>query len=143
MKGPAPEVAGAKKGGTLTITNDGAPPTFDPAGAYYLSSMAVLSDLVTRGLTGYQNADGKNTLVPDMGEDLGKQSADGLTWTFKIQSGLKWSDGQPITAEDAAWTFNLIMTNDSDAIQRWALGGCTRAASEVVLGAWGWVKAWS
>jgi peptide/nickel transport system substrate-binding protein len=41
-------------------------------------------------------------------------SADKLTWTFKIQSGLKWSDGQPLTAADAAWTLNLIMTN-SDA----------------------------
>jgi len=39
-------------------------------------------------------------------------SEDQLTWTFKIRDGLKWSDGKPITAEDAAWTLNLIMTND-------------------------------
>lgn len=32
----------------------------------------------------------------------------GNTWTFTIRDGLKWSDGQPITAEDAAWTLNLI-----------------------------------
>jgi peptide/nickel transport system substrate-binding protein len=38
-------------------------------------------------------------------------SADGLIWTFTIANGLKWSDGQPITAKDAAWTLNLIMTN--------------------------------
>ncbi|MCW2940815.1 MAG: ABC-type dipeptide transport system periplasmic component-like protein [Actinomycetia bacterium] len=38
-------------------------------------------------------------------------SADKLTWTFKLRDGLKWSDGTPITAQDAAWTFNLIMTN--------------------------------
>ncbi|MEY9968316.1 peptide/nickel transport system substrate-binding protein [Streptacidiphilus sp. MAP12-16] len=42
-------------------------------------------------------------------------SADKLTWTFKIRSGLTWSDGQPLTAEDAAWTFNLIMTNSTAA----------------------------
>jgi peptide/nickel transport system substrate-binding protein len=42
-------------------------------------------------------------------------SADGLTWTFKIHPGLKWSDGTPITAKDAAWTFNLIMTNPTAA----------------------------
>jgi peptide/nickel transport system substrate-binding protein len=41
-------------------------------------------------------------------------SPDQLTWTFKLQDGLKWTDGKPITAEDAAWTLNLIMTN-SDA----------------------------
>ncbi|MEU7000000.1 peptide ABC transporter substrate-binding protein [Nonomuraea sp. NPDC046570] len=38
-------------------------------------------------------------------------SEDKLTWTFKLRDGLKWSDGKPITAEDAAWTFNLIMTD--------------------------------
>lgn len=38
-------------------------------------------------------------------------SADKLTWTFKIQDGLKWTDGKPITADDVAWTFNLIRTN--------------------------------
>ena len=33
-------------------------------------------------------------------------SADGLTWTFKIRSGVKWSDGQPLTAKDIAFTYN-------------------------------------
>ncbi|MCW2917319.1 MAG: ABC-type dipeptide transport system periplasmic component-like protein [Actinomycetia bacterium] len=38
-------------------------------------------------------------------------SPDQLTWTFKLRDGLRWSDGTPLTAEDAAWTFNLIRTN--------------------------------
>ena len=38
-------------------------------------------------------------------------SPDKLTWTFTIRPGLKWSDAIPITADDAAWTFNLIMKN--------------------------------
>ncbi len=33
-------------------------------------------------------------------------SADGKTWTFKTVPNAKWSDGQPLTAEDAAWTIN-------------------------------------
>jgi peptide/nickel transport system substrate-binding protein len=33
-------------------------------------------------------------------------SDDGLTWTFKIRSGVKWSDGQPLTAADIAFTYN-------------------------------------
>lgn len=41
-------------------------------------------------------------------------SADNLTWTFKIREA-KWSDGQPITAKDAAFTYNLIMTNEDAA----------------------------
>ena len=37
------------------------------------------------------------------------QSPDGLVWTFHTRPGVKWSDGQPLTAEDAAWTFNMVI----------------------------------
>ena len=36
-------------------------------------------------------------------------SADGLTYTIKIRDGLTWSDGEPITANDVAYTFNTIL----------------------------------
>jgi len=36
-------------------------------------------------------------------------SADGLTWTFHLVPGTKWSDGQPMTADDAAWTINTTV----------------------------------
>jgi peptide/nickel transport system substrate-binding protein len=38
-------------------------------------------------------------------------SADGRTWTYTIRGNATWSDGQPITARDAAFTYNLMMTN--------------------------------
>lgn len=38
-------------------------------------------------------------------------SPDKLTWTYQIRQGVKWSDGQPVTAKDAAFTFNRIMTD--------------------------------
>ncbi|TIL39638.1 MAG: ABC transporter, partial [Mesorhizobium sp.] len=34
---------------------------------------------------------------------------DHLTWTFKIWPGMKWSDGQPATARDAAFTYNYLL----------------------------------
>ncbi|MEA2519633.1 MAG: peptide/nickel transport system substrate-binding protein [Chloroflexota bacterium] len=37
------------------------------------------------------------------------QSSDGKSWTFKIRPGMKWSDGQPATAEDVRWTYQLIL----------------------------------
>jgi peptide/nickel transport system substrate-binding protein len=35
-------------------------------------------------------------------------SADGLTWTYHLRKGVKWSDGQPLTAKDVAYTFNRV-----------------------------------
>ena len=37
------------------------------------------------------------------------QSSDGLQWTFKVHSGMTWSDGQPATAEDARWTLQYYL----------------------------------
>jgi peptide/nickel transport system substrate-binding protein len=36
-------------------------------------------------------------------------SPDGKTWTFKIRPNTKWSDGKPLTAEDAAWSINTVV----------------------------------
>ncbi|MEU4252754.1 ABC transporter substrate-binding protein [Amycolatopsis sp. NPDC026612] len=40
-------------------------------------------------------------------------SADKLTWTFKIRSGVKWSDGKPVTAKDAAFTFTRMLSDEN------------------------------
>jgi peptide/nickel transport system substrate-binding protein len=37
------------------------------------------------------------------------QSSDGLTWTFNTTPNAKWSDGQPLNAQDVAFTFNTIL----------------------------------
>ena len=38
-------------------------------------------------------------------------SADGKVWTFKIRQGVKWQDGQPLTAADVAFTYNYMIQN--------------------------------
>ncbi|MES2210752.1 MAG: ABC transporter substrate-binding protein [Chloroflexota bacterium] len=49
--------------------------------------------------------------------DKWEVSSDGLTWTFHIRDGMKWSDGTPATSADAAYTYQLILdaTARSDA----------------------------
>jgi peptide/nickel transport system substrate-binding protein len=44
-----------------------------------------------------------------------KASDDKLTWTFTIREGMTWSDGKPVTAQDAAYTFNRIMSDPKAA----------------------------
>lgn len=39
-------------------------------------------------------------------------SPDKLTWTFTVPEGKKWSDGKPITAQDVAFTYNLMLTDE-------------------------------
>jgi peptide/nickel transport system substrate-binding protein len=46
--------------------------------------------------------------VPGFAESW-SQSTDGLVWTFKMREGMQWSDGQPATAEDAAFTLQLVL----------------------------------
>jgi len=37
-------------------------------------------------------------------------SADGLTWTFKLRSGVKFHDGTPLTASDVAFSLTRMLT---------------------------------
>ncbi|MFE8697155.1 peptide ABC transporter substrate-binding protein [Cytobacillus sp. FJAT-53684] len=57
------------------------------------------------GLT-TKSPDGK--IIPGMAE-LPEVSEDGLTWTFHLRDGMKWSNGDPVTAEDFeyAWKYAL------------------------------------
>ena len=53
-------------------------------------------------------------------------SDDGLTYTFKLKPGLKFASGNPITAEDVAWSFErAVKLNKSPAfiLQQFGLNG--------------------
>ncbi len=39
-------------------------------------------------------------------------SSDSMTFTYHMRSGLEWSDGQPFTANDVAWTYNYYIDNN-------------------------------
>src|SRR5438477_9564539 len=52
--------------------------------------------------------------------DKWEQAPDGLTTTFHIVAGAKWSDGQPLDATDVAWTFNTILKYASGPTGNWA-----------------------
>jgi peptide/nickel transport system substrate-binding protein len=70
--------------------------------------------LVYDYLTGWSAED--FSTVPGLAESW-QTSADGLTWTYKIRQGVKWSDGQPLTARDVAYSFNRAMTGEQENAQ--------------------------
>lgn len=54
----------------------------------------------------------QETLAPTPGmASSWEQSEDGLTWTFHLRDGLKWSDGEPLTAHDFEWFANFVIDN--------------------------------
>jgi len=58
------------------------------------------------------------TMQPAPGQGVFKSwevSPDGLTWTCHLNQGLAWHDGEPVTAEDVAFTINYIVDNDMSA----------------------------
>ena len=61
----------------------------------------------------FQNTAGGDTELQPMLGDSYKFSDDNKELTITLKDGLKWSDGKPITAEDAVFTFNLINENSA------------------------------
>jgi peptide/nickel transport system substrate-binding protein len=49
----------------------------------------------------------------------GGVSADGKTITLKLHDDVKWSDGEPLTADDYVFTFDMNMSDKNTSLQRY------------------------
>jgi peptide/nickel transport system substrate-binding protein len=66
-------------------------------------------------LTGYSMKD----MSPEPGlATKWTTSPDGTTWTFTVRTGVKFSDGVPLTAKDVAYTFNRVLHGTAES-QNW------------------------
>jgi len=74
-----------------------------------------------------QYGPGLKDIVPSYAKSW-DTSPDGKTWTYHLQSGGKWSDGQPLTSADVAWTANTIIKyqNGPTAVLASALSHVTK-----------------
>ncbi|MEU9567388.1 ABC transporter substrate-binding protein [Streptomyces sp. NPDC048161] len=111
--GAAPQQAQAADGGksTLTVAVAQSADSMSPFLAQKLLSTSI-TRLMYDFLTNYDTKD--NHAIPGLATKW-EPSADKLTWTYTIRSDSKWSDGRQATAEDAAWTFNKMMTDEGAA----------------------------
>jgi peptide/nickel transport system substrate-binding protein len=78
------------------------PRTLDPADAYELRSIALIRNLSDRL---YTYDPGSTELKPQLATALPKVSADGLTYTIPLRTGIVFHDGTPFNA--AAMVFSL------------------------------------
>ena len=102
---PAGQAQGAPvSGGTVTIPIV-ADPTLNPWSPNAFIESLFVNRVLFDGLT----KPGKDLApAPDLALSW-TTSADGLSWTFKLREGVKWSDGTPFTSADVAFTFNDIV----------------------------------
>src|ERR1700685_3508458 len=92
------------KGGNLIYDNSSTPDSFDPGNTYYawvlnfdrLFAMPMFTYKSCPGSCGLQ-------LVPVLATDMGTVSDNGLTWTFHIQSDVKFENGTVVTAQDVKY----------------------------------------
>ena len=86
------------------------PDTLDPQLAADNASLAVVADLY-EGLTS-ETADG--TIVPGAAASW-DTSPDGLTWTFRLRPGQRWSNGDPLSAEHFAAALRSVLAPGATA----------------------------
>ncbi|MEW2509661.1 ABC transporter substrate-binding protein [Streptomyces sp. NPDC046870] len=125
--GPAPEVAGAVKGGTIYSLDQFDMDHMDPA-QIYVSTEGAITVPIMRGLTGYKiDEKGGCTLVGDAATDAGTMKNGGKTWSFTLKDGIKWEDGSDVSLDDVRHTFERLfasfITEGPRYVQQWLVGG--------------------
>ncbi len=119
----------APSGGTVVLIIPEEPTTLN----YYMSDAAITRQVAdATSMTGLVVVDEKGEFVPVLATELpteanGGLSADKLTVTWKLQAGLKWSDGEPLTSDDVKFTWETLADPNSGAIS--GTGGISQIAS--------------
>jgi ABC-type transport system substrate-binding protein len=93
--------AASHRGGTLTVLQDAPFGSLDPARPGSVDSLLALS-MTNDGLTAFKRVGGSDgaQLVPDLAVSLPTPTDGGLTYTFRLRPGIRYSDGQPVRPED-------------------------------------------
>ncbi|XAZ20048.1 ABC transporter substrate-binding protein (plasmid) [Sinorhizobium sp. B11] len=92
-----------KPGGTLNFIVEPEPPTI-LALAHTAGGTQKVSPKITEGLLTY---DFDLTPKPQLATEW-SISDDGLSYTFKLRPNVKWHDGKPFTANDVAYSIELL-----------------------------------
>ena len=107
----APADTRSTSGGTSIDVQVGpSPETIDPA----LNSAVDGANMIIHAFEGLLKFDKDNNIVPGVAESY-EVSDDGITWTFHLRDGLKWSDGSDLTAEDFVYSWKRVADPETAA----------------------------
>lgn len=95
-----------KYGGAFVVALPGNPKGFNPLIANETSTTEVLYGPVYQSCWGYHNV--KQEGGPALCESY-TRSDDGLSYTFTLREGLRWSDGTPMTTDDFEFSYRVII----------------------------------
>lgn len=101
------ETGGPVEGGTLTIGTLSDPVMFLPTHSNDTAS-GDIEDIIFNQLV---RIDEKIEIQPELAKEW-EISDDGLTYTFYLHEGVTFHDGEPLTAEDVEFTFNIFLDED-------------------------------
>jgi peptide/nickel transport system substrate-binding protein len=93
------------RGGDLVYERQAAMQTTDPLNPKNGNGDIFGYNLIYSGLVRSDPTGKTNKIVPSLAERW-DVSPDGKTYTFHLRPGIKFSNGQPVTSEDVAWTLN-------------------------------------
>ncbi|MGI8687371.1 MAG: ABC transporter substrate-binding protein [Thermomicrobiales bacterium] len=103
------DTAGIKKGGHLTEAATSDIQTFNPVLSHDTTSNLVIN-LISEPLVSTD----PDTLEPTpLLATKWDVSPDGKVYTFTLKPGVKWHDGEPFTADDVKFTYDLLMDSKS------------------------------
>ena len=102
------ESTGTASGFTVQLGSN--PETLDPA----LNSAIDGANTLITVFEPLLLIDENNEVIPGQAESY-TVSEDGLTWTFTMRDGLKWSDGSDLTAKDFEYSFKRLAAPDTAA----------------------------
>ena len=95
-----------KHGGRFVFAVTGNPRTFNAMMANETSTTDITDHHLFTFLVHYDNA--KQQLVPMLAKSW-ETSADGLSWTFHLRRGARFSDGHPLTSEDVLFSAQVAL----------------------------------
>jgi oligopeptide transport system substrate-binding protein len=101
----ASNAAAADPNGELNTNTGGEPDTIDPQKESFVNEVAQTM-MVFEALMAFDPKTLKP--IPGAAKDQPKVSADGLSYTFTLRDGLKYSDGSPVTTKDYAFGFSRL-----------------------------------